>query len=546
MLSPSLRYRAPLAWVALPFMGGLILARFGVSVPLVVGLALSGVFLLCSALLLRDERWLWGLCLSLAMLFAGSASFHLHRPGLGDWEWLPPREARLVLRCERLFASSDPSKISGLATVLEVERPLEELKGRTLYFRLPSNKKITLLRSSVFRAVGVAEALPFSPPDQGFERYLVDSGVSFRLSRGTIREELQAPSGYFRGCDWVLARMRRILGEGIAHKRPELTGVFRAMLLGQQREMSEAQTVLYRNTGAMHLFSISGMHITVIAAALHGLFSLLRLPRLALFVLSLVSVWLYVDVTGRAPSAVRAFVMVALVETAFLLRKPVNPLSTLVLSTLVVLFWDPLQIFGASFQMSYGIVAALLLLGTPLGEAVLAAKSPFADLPPVTWSRIQKIVAQAWRWTVLAVCAGLAASTVGTLTGVYFFELLTPGALLVNLALIPLSGYVLLSGLLSLFCGLLCFDFGASVFNHSGALVLQAMEFLARKAEPLPGMSYPGHFEIDWVGGLALLLLLGLCFVGYSLRWKPKAVGLWLPFAYVFAVVAFAVKLGTP
>lgn len=545
MIPAGHRYRAPLAWVALPFLCGLLLARQGLAFPLGGTLVLSALFLVCSFGLLNDERWLWGLFLCVSMTLAGAASYSLHRPELPDWDVLPPREASLVLRCERLYSSSDPSKISGLAVVVGAERHLDDLQGRTVYFHLAAAKRVRILRSSVFRAAGVLERVPRAQSGQGFDRYLADSGVDFRFSRGSVKEERTPARSYYSWCESALRRMRAILGVGIERDRPGLAGVFRAMLLGQQREMSEDRIRLYRTTGTMHLFSISGMHITVIAVAIHGLLSLFRLPRAALFVLSLTAVWLYVDVTGRAPSAVRAFIMVALVETAFFVRRPVNPLAALMLSTLVILVWDPLQVFGASFQMSYGIVAALILLGSPLGESIFEATEPFRGLPSVSRSRIQNSMAQGWRWLVLAVSAGLAASTVGTLTGLYFFQSFAPGSLLLNLALIPLSGYVLLSGLLSLLCGFLYFDAGAYLFNHAGALLLLAMEFLARSAERLPGMSGQGSFVSDWFGGFSVVVLIGLCLWGYSCRWKGRFCRLWLPFAFVVLVVAVGVNFAS-
>ena len=95
--------------------------------------------------------------------------------------------------------------------------------------------------------------------------------------------------------------------------------------------------------------------------------------------------WLFVDITGGAPSAVRAFVMAVFLQAALLLMKPASVWAALVASAFAVLVVAPLQVFGASFVMSYGIVAALLLLwhelvhlsGKPMGVliALLAAAS---------------------------------------------------------------------------------------------------------------------------------------------------------------------------
>src|SRR5690606_30042796 len=145
-------------------------------------------------------------------------------------------------------------------------------------------------------------------------------------------------------------------------KRPELAAVLRAMLLGHKHELNDEQDSLFTRSGTMHLFAISGLHIAVIAVGLHAILAVLRLPKLLRYFIGNLALWLYVEITGGTPSAVRAFIMVALVETSLVLRTPRNPLAALATSaTLVVVIW-PLQVFSASFQMSYGIVAALILL----------------------------------------------------------------------------------------------------------------------------------------------------------------------------------------
>ena len=84
------------------------------------------------------------------------------------------------------------------------------------------------------------------------------------------------------------------------------------MMMGQKRDMSVEQQALFLHSGTMHLFAISGMNITAIALSVQILLSLLHLPRLIAAGASLVALWLYVDITGASASAVRAFIMCAL------------------------------------------------------------------------------------------------------------------------------------------------------------------------------------------------------------------------------------------
>ena len=213
-------------------------------------------------------------------------------------------------------------------------------------------------------------------------------------------------------------------------------------------------------------------------------------------------------------------------------------------SALVVLLVAPLQVFSASFLMSYAIVAALLVLGLPLGDAWLERWKPWRDLPPVTWSRGQRAVSEAWRWTATAVAIGVATTLVSLLTGMQFFRLLTPGALAANLVLIPAAMLATLGGFAALLCGLAGFGAGAVLCNHAAALVLLGIEELVRVSVRLPGAFVPARFAAAWIGPVALAGLMAVLLAGYANGWRRERGGWWPPFAVVAVVLIFGVKFG--
>jgi competence protein ComEC len=393
-------------------------------------------------------------------------------------------------------------------------------------------------------ALGVIAPLPRDPPVTTFDGYLASAGVNFRLTRGRILGETRPATRYRQFCARQASRFSAMLGAGVEAKRPELVSVLRAMLLGQQHELSDEQVDLFRHSGTMHVFSISGLHIAVIAGGLHALLLLMRLPRVARFAIELGALWLYVDITGTAPSAVRAFAMVALVEASLLFRVPRNPLAALTASALLVLIFAPLQIFSASFQMSYGIVAALLLLGLPLAERWQAALPLFRHLPKATWGWWRHACDGVWRGTLAATAIGVAAALVGTVAGVRFFELLTPGALIENLWLIPASTAAILMGFIALLCGLAGFTGGLVLANHAAVLLLWVIESGVRASVALPGMWLTASFRAEWLGAVTLTLLLGLLGWGYARQWQGWHRGYWMPFAVVLLALTLGVRLG--
>lgn len=526
-------------------MGGLALAReFGtppVSGCLAGALVCAGVAVGCAW---RGRRW-WNAWLILALLLAGAASYTLHRARLPAWDGLPPREARLALRVDRVF-STDPRKASGLATVVRADGHLRELLGQRLYFSLNLRRgEVPPIRSAVISTVGLLIPLPRDPPANTFDGYLAAVGMNFRLTRGRVLAQEQPASAYYRFCARAAARCKAILGEGIAQKRPALAGLLRAMMLGETHELSEEQHTLFLQSGTMHLFAISGLNIGVISEALQALLLLLRLPAWLRYAVGAVLLWLFVDITGAAPSAVRAFAMAVSLHAAFVLRRPGNPLAAVAGSAFVVLLVTPLQAFSASFLMSYGIVVALLVLGLPLGEAVIARWSPWRDIPAVTWTWWQRATFAAWRTSASALAIGVATALVGLLTGVQFFELLTPGALAANLVLIPLAMVVTLAGFAALLCGFCGGMAAAALCNHAAALLLLILEQTVRWSVQLPGAFVRAQFVAPWIGPTALIVLVATLLWGYATDWRAARGGFWPPFAVVALVLALGVRFGS-
>ncbi len=537
----SLGFRAPLLWIVLPFIAGLTLGRAGAVGTTSPPLAIAALGALTAWAARRRNPRVWGGALVISMVAAGSASYVLHRNRAAAWDTLPAREARLTLRIDRLFGQNDPRRISGLATVDSAPPHLPELADQRIYFSLslPADGRPPT-RGGGIAVVGVIETIVRNPPADTFSGYLAGAGMNFRLSRGRILAETHPPGAYRRFCAAAADRFKRILTTGIGDKQPGLAALLRAMMLGETDELSSEQRTVFMRSGTMHLFAISGLNIGVIAVALAGLLALCRLPPWPALIASAVSLWLFVDITGGSPSAVRAFVMAVYLQAAFVVRQPGNVLAALAASAFAVILVSPLQVFGASFLMSYTIVLALLLLGLPLGEAWAARWSPYRLLPKPSWRWFHHAADAAWRWLAAALAIGVATSLVSLILGVQFFRLLTPGALVANLVLVPAAMLVTLGGFAALLCGLVGFTAGAALCNHAAALVLLGIERAVQTGVQVPGAFLPARFDAPWMGTLTLAALTGTLLWGYGNRWKPARGG-WMP---PFAVVAVALWCG--
>ena len=542
----SIGHRAPLLWLLLPTMGGFALARglpagWGGGWWLLVaavgmGLAAFGAWREGSA-----SRICWGAGLVVAVLAAAVAYFQFREHRLVVWERLPAREAELVLEIERVFPSSVRRvTTTGIARILAAPPLLADTVGQRIYFSVQVPKGREILTSARVRALGVLNPLARRPAS-GFDSYLAGSGASFKFNRARWLAQERAPNAYWRFCSRAAHRFERILGAGLAD-RPAWRSIHVAMLLGCTAELTEEQRELFLHSGTMHLFAISGLHIAVIWAALAGLMSIARIPRLAAIVVGLVALLLYVHITGLAPSAMRSWWMIAFVLTAEAMRWTRNPIAGIAASALVVLWWEPWQFFGASFQLSYGVVASLLLYGLVLDERLQKRWQPWVALPSPDWHWWRHVVRSCGEEVISGFSLAVAATLASLPMSVALFGILTPGSLLVNLVCVPISALSIVAGFCSLLSGLVGLEALSVLFNHASVLVIVAMERGLAIAMMLPAMYWPAQFRTDWLGGAVVVVVLAAMLLGYALRWRRP--GLWMPVALLVVLLAATVHHG--
>lgn len=492
----------------------------------------------------QAPRW-WAPAIATAMFLAGSASYALHRARLPRWERLPPREVNVSLRVNRIFPQAGGQRATGLGTIVRTDGLVSELLGQRLYFSLALRRgESAPVRSAVVEAIGVLAPLPRDPPADTFDSYLSNAGLNFRLTRGRLLATAQPPTGYHVFLEHAAEKLNAWLSAGVAAKRPELTAVFRAMMLGQKHELSDEQNALFMQSGTMHLFAINGLHIGVVAMALHALLTVVRCPRPVAALVTLAVLWLDVDTTGASPSAVRAFILVACYESATVLRRPANGIAALAAAALIVLLRDPMALFSASFQMSYGVVLAILTFGIPFADWLSTKLAIFRDLPEATWAWWQRLLGMAlhWFWPVLGI--GLAAALVSTVSGPQFFHIWAPGGLIANLVLVPIAMLVIIAGCASVAAGLAGATSLGVLFNHAAMVLLIVIDRLIRLGAAAPGTWWAANWREPWLASATLAALTATLLAGYAAGWRRERGGWWPPFAIAGLGLIFGVKFG--
>ena len=216
-----------------------------------------------------------------------------------------------------------------------------------------------------------------------------------------------------------------------------------ALCLGDRSSLSQRVTAAFRGSGVTHLLVVSGLHLSMVAAAVLLVFHRMRLGRRGAAALTMPVVVLFMLLIGDTPSVVRAGVMCLVGLAGRLSRSRADGLNSLGLAAILLLLYNPYMLFAAGFQLSFLAAAGVLSLTPRLCRWVSAADDGEIDAVRALWRRGIRFI-----YTGVAVCVSATLPTLPFLC-YYFggFPLIAPVA---NLLMVLPGSWALLSGWLGL------------------------------------------------------------------------------------------------
>ena len=370
---------------------------------------------------------------------------------------------------------------------------------------------------------------PLAPGMLDYAQFLRRQGIGFQLlceapdDWSIGHEALESAPWSEQFLRWAEKRLSQGLPDD------EATRLIWAMALGWRTALSGDMDDVFMQSGTIHVFAISGLHIALIASILVRLLRLAQIPRSLCGLMAAPLLWFYVAATGWQPSAIRSAIMTSVIVGTWTLERPSDLLNSLAAAALTVLIWEPGQLFQAGFLLSFGVVGALTVLSPPIKLALQACQpwTPDPLLPKSLWPTWRGYLEGGRRWFVESLSVGVAALLFSTPFTVAFFHLFSPVALLANLVVVPLSSLVLVANTCSLIL-----PFGTTLWNSAAWVGMHGMIFFSRWCVELPFAWFPVQslpLQV-WVPYGAAVIGVGM---GYLLNAQRRA--LWLIITGVLA-----------
>lgn len=356
-------------------------------------------------------------------------------------------------------------------------------------------------------------SLPPRPLAEGlfdYRTYLRRQGIYFQLKTAAPGDwKLLTTNSTPSLSDRFLAWSQRTLGRGLPAEDEPLKLLW-AMTLGWKTALTSEVTAPFMESGTMHVFAISGLHIALIAGILVAILRTVQVPRFWCGAVIIPLIWFYTAATGWQPSAIRSTIMMTIIIAGWALKRPSNLINSLAAAAFIILLYDPQQLFQASFQLSFFVVLSIALFMPPLEKIRDRLLQLDPLLPPELiprwrrWANSALWVVATWLATSLAAWFGSWPLTA------YYFHLFSPVTLLANLLIVPLASAALACNLGSLICGD-WFPWATELFNFSGWLWMKLMLDISRAVIQLPGAFFhvrspvPADFAIYYGAMLAVM-----------------------------------------
>lgn len=426
----------PLSRVTLLFICGILFAHYAkprLSLTLLSLSLLFAVSLLSFFFAKKNPQktFHFGIIASLLSLFCGVAiqvasvpthnPYHyMHQLAVGNEEGLVEIKLTEKLKATRLFDRYIGNTIT--------------LNGKKSYGKILLNirREKALQNFSIGSRLKTAGTFsknkkPNNPDQFDYGEYLENQGIygQFYTHYSQI-ENLGVPR---KSLFYYADRLRNTITHNLEKNHFSKTelAVIAALILGQQQDIPQEVIRDYQYAGAVHILSVSGLHVGLILLFVTFLLKPIPNTRKASFIkliIILFSLWGFGILAGLAPSVVRSVTMFSFVAVGMFLRRSTNIYHTLLVSVLLILLFRPSFLFDVGFQLSYTALFFIVWL------------QPFLA---TIWQPRNKIAG--YFWNIITVSF---AAQIGTLPlSIYYFHQFPGLFFITNLIVLPMLGVIL-------------------------------------------------------------------------------------------------------
>jgi competence protein ComEC len=371
------------------------------------------------------------------------------------------------------------------------------------------------------RATLMPPSQPSLPGDYDFGRQAWFSGLgAVGYSIAAPQRDASAPPPPADLRFWAqVQRWRQQIGDRVTAALPGETGaIANALITGQRGGISDETNDAFRDSGILHILSISGFHMAIMAGSVFLFVRVLlaAIPALALRYpikkwaagAALAGALGYLMISGAEFATVRSTIMISIMFIAVMLGRSALALRNVVLAATVILVLFPESLLNVGFQMSFAAVLGLVSAYEAMRQR---------DLWSFLGERPGMRVAVFFAGIVLTT---LVASVAVAPFAAYHFHKSQQYAVLANLIVVPLCNLLIMPAALA---ALILMPLGLEYWPlYVMGLGIEVMVWTARAVAELPG----AVFGVPAMPASAFLLMVlgGLWLMLWRTRWRVAGI----------------------
>ncbi len=447
----------PLLWITICFGGGILLGAC-VPVPLFIAYGSAAVCLILSFLSFHKTR-VFLVFLFISFVLLGIIHFRTYK--------ILPRQhisqtakfyygAPVLL--EGVVVSDVELRRRGNARKTTFRLEVRRLKGKTGWRTSRGEVLVNLFRAQDIQygdylAIEGKLHKPFnfsSGNKFSYRDYLERKGIKYILSvKKQGRVEAMGKNHGNPVHRYVIRFKHRLSAILAAHFTGSEKGIMEGFLLGDRYNIPQHINELFQMAGVVHILAISGFNVGIVAYATFLFLKMFPLGRRGHYILTILILMVYAVLTGAQPPVVRATIMAAVLLAGFILEREPESINTLACAALLILFVNPVNLFDVGFQLSFVSVLAIIVF-YPKCVSVLSKLDDKAAERGKVIGAVMSVLKYIGQSFVLSFCAYAGVAVMIA----YYFEFVTPVAILANLAVIPLASLIVILGIGLLLTGL--------------------------------------------------------------------------------------------
>jgi len=332
---------------------------------------------------------------------------------------------------------------------------------------------------------------------------------------------------------WLGTAASRCEDQLARHVGAEESGLALAVLLGVRQQLDDEVAESFFKTGTIHLLVVSGLHVGMLALIVWLIFQAATLPRRGVVVLTALLVIAYAMIAGGRPPVVRATLLVLMGLGALVAGRLSSVKALLAAAAIVVLAYNPSELFRGGTQLSFLCVAVLSTFGDYTGKhrTIDPLRLLIREVAP--WYR--KVLRWLGNWIKELAFASFVIWVFTSPLVAYYFHVVSPAGFVITPLLWPLIAGALIAGLGICTIGWVLPPV-ASLLGEVCAWCLGATETIVRLAE----QTSFSHFYVPGPTVWWLLVFYGVMMLvtmvpRLQIGWKPLA-----SLAILWVAVGFA------